>query len=182
MEVGTVSSWLQVGITGVGFLVAFFQWRNHKQLASANHLGEVLKIFCEEKNRLIFSKYVDRCQGMEYYGGVNVDGEPEFKGNEAQSKNEVEVEIDNMLLLFEHICFQLHAGIIRADAFECFKYQIHMTLKESQLQSYISDLARYCSKNGGGFPFVELVREGASIDELSRFYSDVLRTLRKAKA
>ena len=180
MEVGSISSWIQVGITGVGFLVAFFQWRNHKQLASANHLGEVLKIFCEEKNRLAFSKYVDRCQGMEYYSGVNGDGEPEFKDSETLSKNEIEMEIDNMLLLFENICFQLHTGIIQADAFGCFKYQIHMALKESQLQRYLSDLARYCSKNGGGFPFLELVREGVSIEALSRFYLDVLRTLDRA--
>ena len=63
MEVGTISSWIQVGITGVGFLVAFFQWRNHRQLASANHLGEVLKIFCEEKNRLILDTTVTNQNG-----------------------------------------------------------------------------------------------------------------------
>ena len=176
MEIGTVSSWAQVVLASFGFLIAWVQWRNHKQIVSAKHISEVLSAFCSEKIRMSFCKYVDRCKD-EYYKGPNINGEPEFNAVGTLTGDEVEVEVDNMLLVFENICYQAHNSVIQADAFKCFEYQIRMTLSESQIQRYLADLARYCSKNEGGFPFLELISEGAHIGSLSIFYLDVQRRI-----
>ena len=94
--------------------------------------------------------------------------------------NVCEIEVDNMLLLFENICYQAHNGIIQDNAFGCFEYQIRATLDEEQIQNYLADLGRYCSKRGGGFPFVELLLQGVRMESVSSFYSDVLRILNKS--
>ncbi len=174
MEIGSWASWAQTAIAVCGLLVAWVQWQKHKKIVSAKHLSEVLKEFCGEKVRYAFSEYVDRSSAEKrYYTGINNEGEPTF------ANIGCEIEIDNMLLLFENICYQAHNGIIRDDAFGCFEYQIRTTLVEEQMQNYLADLARYCAKRGGGFPFVELLRHGACIEAVSSFYSDVLRTLGK---
>lgn len=175
MEIGSWASWAQAAIAVCGLLVAWVQWQKHKKIISAKHLSDVLKDFCNEKVRATFSKYVDRSStGKRYYTGVDNEGEPTF------ANDMCEIEIDDMLLLFENICYQVHNGIIQDNAYRCFEYQIRTTLDEKQIQDYLADLARYCSKKGGGFPFVELLRHGVRIESVSSFYSDVLRMLFKA--
>lgn len=174
MEVGSLADWVQVAVTAVGMLIAWGQWQKHKKITSAQHLSEVLAAFRDERIRKAFSKYIDRTSnGSNFYAETSGD-EPQF------ADDTCEMEIDNMLLLFEDICHQAHNGIIQKNAFGCFEYQIRTTLCEAQIQNYLSDLAKYCSKNGGGFPFVALLQEGMRIESLSNFYSGVLRILGKA--
>ena len=83
-------------------------------------------------------------------------------------------------LISGNICYQTHNDINRGEACGYFEYQILATPSEEQIQRYLVDWARYCSKKEVRFPFVEFIRQGVRIESLSVFYSDVRRILNKS--
>ena len=161
-------------------LFALWQWHKSTKVTRGEHLRQILmdvKDVDEDEGKIAktFYKCIERLgtDGLPvvFYHG-KYQGAPLFEGK-------YELQIDKMLMYFSLVCHERRLGIIDESEFTYFSYQIHRTLENVQIKSYMKDLCDFVASSGKGyrFMFTDLVNEGLSVDK--EWYGEICKRIKQ---